>query len=72
MLKIRKQVRPHQKRRKARRKPLRALRGKLFWRQDFSSRTELPPPRYLKPGDVVELGIAGLGSQRQDVIADSE
>ena len=30
------------------------------------------PPRYLKPGDVVELGIAGLGSQRQDVIADPE
>jgi 2-keto-4-pentenoate hydratase/2-oxohepta-3-ene-1,7-dioic acid hydratase in catechol pathway len=28
------------------------------------------PPRYLKAGDVVELGIAGLGSQRQDVIAD--
>ena len=30
------------------------------------------PPRYLKPGDVVELGIDGLGSQRQDVIADPE
>ena len=29
------------------------------------------PPRYLKAGDVVELGIAGLGQQRQDVIADS-
>lgn len=28
------------------------------------------PPRYLKAGDVVELGIQGLGSQRQDVIAD--
>lgn len=28
------------------------------------------PPRYLKVGDVVELGIAGLGRQRQDVIAD--
>lgn len=28
------------------------------------------PPRYLKPGDVVELGIEGLGAQRQDVIAD--
>lgn len=28
------------------------------------------PPRYLKPGDVVELGIDGLGRQRQDVIAD--
>lgn len=29
-----------------------------------------PAPVYLKKGDVVELGIAGLGSQRQDVIAD--
>jgi 2-keto-4-pentenoate hydratase/2-oxohepta-3-ene-1,7-dioic acid hydratase in catechol pathway len=29
------------------------------------------PPRYLKPGDVVELGIAGLGQQRQDVLADA-
>ncbi|MEQ3625304.1 MAG: fumarylacetoacetate hydrolase family protein [Celeribacter sp.] len=29
------------------------------------------PPRFLKPGDVVELGIEGLGSQRQSVIADS-
>jgi 2-keto-4-pentenoate hydratase/2-oxohepta-3-ene-1,7-dioic acid hydratase in catechol pathway len=28
------------------------------------------PPRFLKPGDVVELGIEGLGSQRQDVVAD--
>lgn len=28
------------------------------------------PPRYLKAGDVVELGIEGLGQQRQDVIAD--
>ncbi len=28
------------------------------------------PPRYLKSGDVVELGIEGLGEQRQDVIAD--
>ena len=28
------------------------------------------PPKYLKAGDVVELGIAGLGQQRQDVIAD--
>lgn len=28
------------------------------------------PPRFLKPGDVVELGIAGLGTQRQDVVAD--
>ena len=30
----------------------------------------MTPPRYLKPGDVVELGIAGLGQQRQDVVAD--
>lgn len=29
------------------------------------------PQQYLKPGDVVELGIAGLGQQRQDVIADA-
>lgn len=28
------------------------------------------PPVYLRRGDVVELGIAGLGQQRQDVIAD--
>lgn len=28
------------------------------------------PPRYLKAGDVVELGIDGLGQQRQDVVAD--
>ncbi|TGD65629.1 FAA hydrolase family protein [Tabrizicola sp. WMC-M-20] len=31
----------------------------------------MKPPRYLKPGDVVELGIEGLGQQRQDVIADA-
>ena len=30
----------------------------------------LKPPRYLKPGDVVELGIDGLGSQRQICEAD--
>ncbi|MFN3825214.1 MAG: fumarylacetoacetate hydrolase family protein [Pseudorhodobacter sp.] len=30
----------------------------------------MKPPRYLKPGDLVELGIEGLGQQRQDVIAD--
>jgi len=29
----------------------------------------LHPPTYLKPGDVVELGIEGLGQQRQDVFA---
>jgi len=28
------------------------------------------PPRYLRAGDVVELGIAGLGAQRQAVVAD--
>lgn len=30
----------------------------------------MKPPRFLKAGEVVELGIEGLGSQRQDVIAD--
>lgn len=30
------------------------------------------PPRFLKPGDVVELGIEGLGAQRQEVMADPE
>ena len=30
------------------------------------------PQQYLRPGDVVELGIEGLGRQRQDVIADPE
>ena len=29
----------------------------------------LHPPTYLKPGDVIELGIDGLGRQRQDVLA---
>ena len=29
----------------------------------------LKPPRYLKPGDVVELGIEGLGTARQEVKA---
>lgn len=28
------------------------------------------PPRYLKAGDVVELGIEGLGSQKQTFVAD--
>lgn len=28
-----------------------------------------PEPRYLKPGDVVELGIEGLGESRQQVVA---
>lgn len=31
----------------------------------------MTPPRYLKPGDVVELGIEGLGVQRQEVSADA-
>ncbi|MEW9524717.1 fumarylacetoacetate hydrolase family protein [Agrobacterium radiobacter] len=30
----------------------------------------LKPPRYLKTGDVVELGIEGLGSQKQTFVAD--
>lgn len=30
----------------------------------------MKPPQFLKAGDVVELGIAGLGSQRQAVVAD--
>jgi 2-keto-4-pentenoate hydratase/2-oxohepta-3-ene-1,7-dioic acid hydratase in catechol pathway len=30
----------------------------------------MKPPQFLKAGDVVELGIAGLGQQRQDVIGD--
>jgi 2,4-didehydro-3-deoxy-L-rhamnonate hydrolase len=29
----------------------------------------MDPPTYLRPGDVVELGIDGLGTQRQEVIA---
>ena len=31
----------------------------------------MKPPRYLKAGDVVALGIDGLGEQRQDVVAHS-
>ncbi|WP_265500640.1 fumarylacetoacetate hydrolase family protein [Paracoccus beibuensis] len=31
----------------------------------------MKPPQYLKPGDVVELGIYGLGQQRQEVVADA-
>jgi 2,4-didehydro-3-deoxy-L-rhamnonate hydrolase len=27
------------------------------------------PPDYLKPGDVLELGVEGLGQQRQEIIA---
>ncbi len=29
----------------------------------------LKPPRYVKPGDVIELGIDGLGQQRQQAVA---
>jgi 2-keto-4-pentenoate hydratase/2-oxohepta-3-ene-1,7-dioic acid hydratase in catechol pathway len=28
-----------------------------------------PEPVWLKPGDVMNLGIQGLGEQRQDVVA---
>jgi 2-keto-4-pentenoate hydratase/2-oxohepta-3-ene-1,7-dioic acid hydratase in catechol pathway len=31
----------------------------------------MKPPRYLKPGDVVVLGIAGLGTQRQVFVAEA-
>lgn len=31
----------------------------------------MKPPRYLKAGDVVELGVEGLGQQRQDVVQDA-
>ena len=31
----------------------------------------MKPPTYLKAGDVVTLGIEGLGEQRQDVVAHS-
>ncbi len=30
----------------------------------------MTPPTYLKKGDVIELGIAGLGTQKQNVLAD--
>jgi 2-keto-4-pentenoate hydratase/2-oxohepta-3-ene-1,7-dioic acid hydratase in catechol pathway len=26
------------------------------------------PPQYLKPGDIVELGVEGLGESRQKVV----
>ena len=29
----------------------------------------MKPPAYLRPGDVVELGIEGLGESRQNVVA---
>ena len=30
----------------------------------------MKPPRYLKAGDIVELGIEGLGTQKQTFVAD--
>jgi 2-keto-4-pentenoate hydratase/2-oxohepta-3-ene-1,7-dioic acid hydratase in catechol pathway len=32
--------------------------------------TGLQPPVFLRPGDVVELGIDGLGFQRQHIIGE--
>ena len=32
----------------------------------------MKPPRFLKPGDVMELGIEGLGTQRQTVVGYSQ
>jgi len=32
----------------------------------------MKPPEYLKPGDVVELGVEGLGSSKQHVVAESQ
>jgi 2-keto-4-pentenoate hydratase/2-oxohepta-3-ene-1,7-dioic acid hydratase in catechol pathway len=32
----------------------------------------MKPPTYLKPGDVIELGVEGLGAQRQDCVADPD
>ena len=29
----------------------------------------MKPPRYLKPGDLVAMGITGLGEQRNRVVA---
>jgi len=29
----------------------------------------MKPPQYLKPGDVINLGITGLGEQKQRVVA---
>ena len=29
----------------------------------------MKPPQYLKAGDIVTLGIEGLGDQRQEVVA---
>ena len=30
--------------------------------------TATKPPRYLQPGDVVEMGITGLGTQRHKIV----
>ena len=30
----------------------------------------MKPPTFLKPGDVIELGVEGLGTQRQECRAD--
>ena len=32
----------------------------------------MKPPQYLKPGDVVELGIEGLGSSKQNVVPEKQ
>lgn len=32
----------------------------------------MKPPQYLKPGDLVELGVEGLGSSKQNVVAESQ
>jgi 2,4-diketo-3-deoxy-L-fuconate hydrolase len=32
----------------------------------------MKPPRFLKPGDTLRLGITGLGEQRQTVVAYEE
>jgi 2-keto-4-pentenoate hydratase/2-oxohepta-3-ene-1,7-dioic acid hydratase in catechol pathway len=29
----------------------------------------MQPPQFLKAGDIVRLGVAGLGAQRQRVVA---
>jgi 2-keto-4-pentenoate hydratase/2-oxohepta-3-ene-1,7-dioic acid hydratase in catechol pathway len=31
----------------------------------------MKPPRYLQPGDVIDLGIEGLGAQRQTVLPET-
>ena len=32
----------------------------------------MKPPQYLQPGDVVELGVEGLGSSKQNVVAEAK